>query len=86
MNKYHLAKKKVQHFDHHNNKIVLKDSLPEENAAKFELFIFDALPLANNFACMEVLRENEFAPIKNKNEPGAVDCPDTAKNIISKLH
>jgi len=42
--------------------------------------------MAENFACMEVLRENEFAPVKNKNEAGAVDSPDTARDIISKLH
>lgn len=35
---------------------------------------------------MEVDRNEEFAPIKNKNEPNAVDTPDTARDLISKLH
>jgi len=35
---------------------------------------------------MEVSREEEFAPIKNKPAEGAVDTPDTARNLISKLH
>ena len=34
----------------------------------------------------EVSREEEFAPVKNKNAEGAVDSPDTARDLISKLH
>lgn len=32
---------------------------------------------------MEVSREEEFAPVKNKNAEGAVDSPDTARELTS---
>lgn len=62
-----------------------KEQLLRENAAKFELFMFDALPLADSFGCLEVKREEEFAPVKNKNAPNEVDCPDTARTLYSQL-
>lgn len=33
---------------------------------KFETFVFDALPLAGKVCCMETLRDEEFAPLKNR--------------------
>jgi UDP-N-acetylglucosamine/UDP-N-acetylgalactosamine diphosphorylase len=38
----------------------------EPNGIKLETFIFDALPKAQNSLILEVSREEEFAPIKNK--------------------
>ena len=32
---------------------------------KFETFVFDGLPLADRTCCVETLREEEFAPVKN---------------------
>ena len=36
-----------------------------ENALKFELFIFDTLPLAQRWLAVRTEREDEFAPLKN---------------------
>ncbi|MFH2068151.1 MAG: UTP--glucose-1-phosphate uridylyltransferase [Candidatus Omnitrophota bacterium] len=33
---------------------------------KFETFVFDGLPLADRTCCVETLREEEFAPVKNR--------------------
>lgn len=54
---FHIARKKVAH---------LGDPEPAGiNALKFELFIFDALPLADRWLAVQTLREDEFAPLKN---------------------
>jgi len=49
---------------------------------KFETFVFDSIPLAQKSACMEVAREEEFAPVKN--QTGA-DSPDTARQAMTNL-
>lgn len=49
---------------------------PEEpNGVKLESFIFDALPLAKNTMILEADRDEEFAPVKNKEGvDSAVSC------------
>ena len=37
-----------------------------ENALKFELFVFDALPLAERWLVVETPREEEFAPAEER--------------------
>lgn len=56
------------------------------NAYKFELFMFDLFPLAPDMAVMNVGREAEFAPVKNKSGEGVADSPDTARALILALH
>ncbi len=46
------------------------------NAIKLESFIFDALPLANNPMVLEVLRAEEFSPVKNA---AGVDSLESAR-------
>jgi UDP-N-acetylglucosamine/UDP-N-acetylgalactosamine diphosphorylase len=58
---FHLARKKVPYLDD-NGKLVQPE---RENALKFELFIFDVLPLAERWLLVETSREEEFAPLKN---------------------
>lgn len=58
---YHRSSKKVSYVDEsgqlrHPN---------ENNAYKFERFIFDILPRAERPLAMEVIREQEFMPLKN---------------------
>ena len=48
---------------------------------KFETFIFDAFEHFDDMLVMRVKRENEFAPIKNKE---GVDSPETAKEIYER--
>ncbi len=75
---YHKAIKKVSCVDENGCKI--KPS--ENNAAKFEMFIFDALKHAEKSIIMEVVREDEFSPVKNaKGE----DSPDTAKQSMINM-
>ncbi len=45
---------------------------------KYEMFIFDGFEKANNGLVIRVKREDEFAPIKNKE---GVDSPETAKEL-----
>ncbi len=74
---YHVAHKKINYLDSDGNKIV-PASL---NGYKFEMFIFDALPFAENPLIMEVDRLSEFSPIKNES---GEDSPETAqKDLIN---
>ncbi len=50
-------------------------------AMKFEMFIFDAIPLAKNPLFMETSREEEFAPLKNST---GADSIETCRLGISK--
>jgi UDP-N-acetylglucosamine/UDP-N-acetylgalactosamine diphosphorylase len=47
---------------------------------KFETFVFDGLPLAVRACCVETLREEEFAPVKNRQ---GEDSAGTAVKAIS---
>ena len=55
------------------------------NGYKFELFIFDSFPLCSKFGCIEIHRDDEFAPVKNA-PTEKEDTPDTARELVSKLH
>lgn len=58
---FHLAHKKVPFVDSNGKK-----KTPEApNAYKFEMFVFDALPFANNPVIIETAREDDFSPVKN---------------------
>ncbi len=75
---YHMAEKKIPYLDHKGN--VIKPQ--KTNGYKFEKFIFDALKYAKNSIIMEILREDEFSPIKN--ETGE-NSPETAQRDLSNL-
>ncbi len=51
-----------------------------ENALKFEMFVFDVLPLADRWTVTETTRQDEFEPLKNAT---GADSPETARNAIS---
>jgi len=55
----------------------------EVNALKFELFIFDALPMADRPLAVEIRREEEFAPLKNAT---GADSPETVFQLMTRLH
>jgi UDP-N-acetylglucosamine/UDP-N-acetylgalactosamine diphosphorylase len=59
---WHVAHKKIPHIDIETGEFC---EPKEPNACKFERFVFDVLPLAENSLVLETLREEEFAPIKN---------------------
>ena len=72
---FNRAEKKVPYIDLETGRKVEPD---ESNAVKLETFVFDALPLTNNSIIYETDRIEEFAPIKNADGEGAVDCPATS--------
>ncbi|MBN9518516.1 UDPGP type 1 family protein [bacterium] len=77
---YHLARKKVPFYDPTANRAVEPAGV---NALKFELFVFDALPMADRWLAVETPRAEEFAPLKNGSGP---DSPETVRAAISALH
>lgn len=71
---YHVARKKTKYVDGNGNVCE-----PEEpNAYKFEAFIFDAFSRYENMGILRVKREDEFAPVKNKE---GEDSPETARAL-----
>lgn len=76
---YHVAHKKIPYLDPAGNTVT-----PESpNAWKFELFMFDLFPMAEGMAGLLVRREEEFAPVKNKD---GVDSPASARSLVLDLH
>ena len=75
---YHCAFKKNSYIDEDGKEII-----PEEpNSYKFESFIFDAFEFFDDIAILRGKREDDFAPIKNKE---GVDSPKTAKELYEKF-
>ena len=58
---FHRADKKIQTIDTHGETI--RPDRP--NGVKFEMFIFDALPLARKPIVVETVRGDDFSPVKN---------------------
>lgn len=78
---YHIAKKKIPYYDDKSKKTIIPS---EENGIKLETFIFDVFPMSERMAVLDVRRNEEFAPVKNKS--GSVsDSPDIAREMISSL-
>ncbi len=75
---FHIARKKVPHVLPTGEAV----NPSAENALKFEMFIFDALPMADRWLVMESPRAEEFAPVKNAD---GADSPATARQAISNL-
>lgn len=74
---YHSAFKKNSYIDENGKEIV-----PEgPNSYKFESFIFDAFEFFDDIAILRGKREDDFAPVKNKE---GVDSPKTAKELYEK--
>ena len=71
---YHAAFKKSAYIDDAGNEII--PVLP--NSYKFETFIFDAFNKFEDMLIFRTLREEEFAPVKNKE---GVDSPETARRL-----
>ncbi|WP_282941583.1 UDPGP type 1 family protein [Paenibacillus sp. RC67] len=76
---YAMAHKKIKFIDS-AGKLVEPD---EPNAYKMERFIFDFFPLAEQITVLKVNREEEFAPVKNKE---GEDSPASARQLVLALH
>ena len=59
---YHIARKKVKTLKPN----AAGADLVEEEVVKFEMFIFDAIPIAHNPVFFETERKEEFSPLKNR--------------------
>jgi UDP-N-acetylglucosamine/UDP-N-acetylgalactosamine diphosphorylase len=75
---FHVARKKVPHLDERGHEV----QPDNENALKFEMFIFDALPRAQRWAVVETSRREEFEPLKNAT---GRDSPESVRQAISNL-
>ena len=73
----HIVTKKVEHIDDNDN--LIKPETP--NAHKFEMLCVDMIEFADNCLPFEVVREKEFAPIKNKT---GVDSVESAQALLEQ--
>ena len=74
----HLAHKKIAHLDENGNLL----PVPEEpNGFKLETLVLDMVHMQESCLSYEVVREKEFAPVKNKN---GVDSVETAQALLEQ--
>lgn len=75
---YHSAFKKNSFINEEAQEVIPT----EPNSYKFESFIFDGFELFDDIAILRGKREDDFAPVKNKD---GVDSPKTAKELYEKF-
>lgn len=73
----HMAEKKIPYIDAEGNFI----SPQQPNGYKFEKLILDMINMLDDCLVYEVVRDREFAPVKNKE---GVDSIDTARELLKR--
>ncbi|XP_037835514.1 UDP-N-acetylhexosamine pyrophosphorylase-like protein 1 [Kryptolebias marmoratus] len=79
--KQHVARKKVPFVDSCGNQV--KPTKP--NGIKMEKFVFDVFPFSRNFVVFEVIRKDEFSPLKNT-DGAASDTPTSVRTSLMDQH
>ena len=79
---HHVARKKIPYVDLTTG-LTVKPTEP--NGIKLEAFIFDVYRFAESVCFVQGDRAEDFAPVKNAEGAGK-DSPDTARDLITKLH
>ncbi len=73
----HVVEKKIPYVDENGDHV----APTEPNGYKFELLVLDMIHMMDNNLAFEVVREKEFAPIKNLH---GVDSVDSARELLEK--
>ena len=76
---YHSAHKASNYIDENGDEIIATSP----NAFKYEAFLFDAFEKMDDVLLYQVVREEEFAPVKNKEGD---ESPETAKELYNRLY
>ena len=75
----HIVEKKIAYIDQNGNPV----NVEKPNGFKFETLVLDMIHMADSCLPFEVVREYEFAPIKNKT---GVDSVETARELCEKCN
>lgn len=73
----HVVEKKIAHIDEEGNEV--RPEAP--NGCKFEQLVLDMIHELDSCLPYEVVREHDFAPVKNRT---GVDSVDTARELLKK--